>query len=81
MATHDITFTIPQKVVLAKDIEFEVKSNSKKIGTLLISKGNIEWVPANNKINKQRLTWEKFAKVMNGVGSEAKISKRAPADE
>jgi len=81
MATHDITFTIPQKVVLAKDIEFEVKSNSKKIGTLLISKGNIEWVPANNKINKQRLTWEKFAKVMNGVGSEAKISKRSPADE
>jgi hypothetical protein len=56
MATHAIAFTIPQKVVLAKDIKFEVKSDSKKIGSLLISKGNIEWVPASNKINKQHLT-------------------------
>ena len=81
MPKHDITFTIPQKVVLAKDIEFEVKSDSKKIGTLLISKGNIEWVPANNKINKQRLTWEKFSKVMDGLGSEEKISKRTSVKE
>ena len=30
MASHKVTFDIPQKVVLAKDIEFEVKSNNNK---------------------------------------------------
>ena len=58
MATHDVTFEIPQKVLLAKDMVFEVKSNGAKLGSLLISKGNIEWVPANHSVRKQRLTWD-----------------------
>lgn len=78
---HDIYFTIPQKVALSKDVEFEVVSKAKKLGTLLISKGNVEWVPVNNKINKHRLSWEKFAKVMVANGREVKISKRQPASE
>jgi hypothetical protein len=61
MASHTISFKLPEKLVLAKDVEFEVKSNGTKLGKLLVSQGNIEWVPANNSVKKKRLTWEKFA--------------------
>ena len=75
MAAHEISFEIPQKFVLAKDVEFEVKSDGSKLGKLLISKGNIEWIPANNSVNKCRLSWEKFAEVMLSEGKKAIIKK------
>lgn len=76
MATHDVSFEIPQKFVLSKDVKFEIKTNGSKLGELLISKGNIEWVPASNSVNKHRLSWEKFAKLMESEGSTKKITKK-----
>ena len=73
LATHDVSFEIPQKFVLAKDVVFEVKSDGAKLGSLLISKGNIEWVPANNSVKKRRLSWEKFAQLMESEGKVARI--------
>lgn len=73
MATHDVSFEIPQKFVLAKDVVFEVKSDGAKLGSLLISKGNIEWVPANNSVKKCRLSWEKLAQLMESEGKIARI--------
>lgn len=73
MATHDVSFEIPQKFVLAKDVVFEVKSNGAKLGSLLISKGNIEWIPTNNSVKKRRLSWEKFAQLMESEGKVARI--------
>jgi len=75
MATHDVSFEIPQKFVLSKDVTFEIKSDGAKLGELLISKGNIEWVPANNSVKKRRLTWERFASLMEKEGTEARIKK------
>lgn len=75
MATHDVSFEIPQKFVLAKDVEFDIKSNGSKIGTLLISKGNVEWIPASNSVKKRRLSWEKFAALMETQGKVARIKK------
>jgi hypothetical protein len=75
MASHDVSFTIPQKFILAKDAKFEVKSNGEKLGTLLISQGNIEWMPANNSVKKRRLSWEKFATLMETEGKVARINK------
>ena len=75
MATHDVSFEIPQKFVLAKDVQFEIKSDGSKLGTLLISKGNIEWIPANNSVKKCRLSWEKFAAMMERDGTVARIKK------
>lgn len=69
MASHEVSFTIPQKFVLSKDVVFEVKSNGSKLGELLISKGNIEWVPASNSVNKLRLSWERFGKLMEDEGN------------
>lgn len=75
MAHHEVSFAIPQKFVLAKDVEFEIKSNGKKLGTLLLSKGNVEWIPANNSVKKRRLTWEKFAALLETEGKLKRIKK------
>jgi hypothetical protein len=75
MANHDVSFKIPQKVVLAKDIELEIKSDGAMLGRLLISKGNVEWIPGGNVTNKYRLSWEKFALLMQAEGNVAKIKK------
>ncbi|MDO8208748.1 MAG: hypothetical protein Q7T38_13145 [Gallionella sp.] len=75
MASHDISFKIPQKFILSKDVEFEVKSNGAKLGTLLISQGNVEWIPANKSVNKRRISWEKFAALMEAEGKITRIKK------
>ena len=73
MARHEVSFKLPEKLVLAKDVEFDVKSNGSKLGTLLVSKGNIEWVPANNSVKKHRLKWEKFAELMETQGKTKRM--------
>ena len=75
MAMHNVSFTIPQKMVLAKDVVFEITSDGAKLGDLMISKGNIEWKPSGNSVNKRRMSWEKFAEVMEGAGRVARIKK------
>lgn len=73
MSRHDVAFAIPQKFVLSKDVEFDVKSDGAKLGTLLVSKGNIEWVPASNTVRKYRLSWEAFAELMESDGNLRKM--------
>lgn len=68
MPAHQISFKLPAKQILNKDVEFDIKSDGAKLGTLLVSQGNIEWVPANNSVKKKRLSWEKFALLMESRG-------------
>jgi len=42
---HEVRAKIDTKVVTGKDLEIVVKTSAEKLGTLLISKGNIEWLP------------------------------------
>ncbi len=67
MAKHDIYFTMPQKIVLNKDVEFEIYSNEVKSGTLKISKGSIKWVPVNRSYG-HHLSWEEFDELMQKEG-------------
>ncbi|MFT6735753.1 MAG: hypothetical protein ACJAS9_003967 [Polaribacter sp.] len=46
------------------DFEVVVKNNDGKLGTLLISKRNIEWMPKGNYVNKLRLSWSRFSDFM-----------------
>lgn len=66
---------INNKLILHKDVILEVKSNGKKLGTLLISKGNVEWLPSGNSVNKHRLSWAKFAALMEEQGKPVKANK------
>jgi len=77
MPTHDVTIEIPKKSIQATDIKFTVKSDGGMLGSLLVSKGNIEWIPANNSVRKRRLTWERFAQMMESEGRKARIKKKS----
>ncbi len=70
---HEVTMDLSTKFVLHKDVELEIKKDGRKLGTALISKGNIEWVPAKNSVNKKRLSWAKFAALMENEGKDVKI--------
>lgn len=73
MPKHDVALSLITEVVGRKDIEVKVKSDGSALGTLLISKGNVEWLPANHSVNKYRLSWERFAELMT---SEGRCSRR-----
>ena len=74
---HKIILEIPStRIVLHKDIEFEVYGNDGKLGTLLISKGNIEWMPSPKSVNKLRLTWAQFSALMAEQGKPVRASRK-----
>lgn len=70
---HQVTLDIATKFVLNKDVEIEIKKDNRKLGCALISKGNIEWLPAGNHVNKKRMSWTKFAELMNNEGTDVRI--------
>jgi hypothetical protein len=70
---HEVFLNLNEKIVLHKDVEVEVKADGAKLGTLLISKVNLEWLPVGNSVNKHRLTWKKFAALMETQGTPTKV--------
>lgn len=70
---HEVTLDISTKFVLNKDVKIEVKKDRKKLGAALVSKGNIEWVPSGNSVNKKRLSWTTFAQLMEEHGKDVRI--------
>lgn len=71
---HEVTLDIATKFVLHKDVKIYIKKDGKKLGTALVSKGNIEWVPSGNSVNKKRLSWAKFAELIQEHGKDVKIT-------
>lgn len=69
---HEVILEINNKFVLHKDVTVEVKTDHGKLGTLLISKGNIEWLPSGHSVNKRRLNWTAFADLMESQGKPVK---------
>ena len=78
---HQVTLDIATKFVLHRDVTIEIKSDGKKLGTLLISKGNIEWLPSRASVNKKRLTWAQFSKLMEGEGKTVRVRKRTSTEQ
>jgi hypothetical protein len=73
---HEVTAKLKTQLV-SKDLEITVKtSESGTLGTLLISKGNIEWIPKYHSVNKRRFTWDKFAEFMEKKGKKKKVKRR-----
>lgn len=73
---HEVTLDIATKFVLNKDVKIYVKTTEGKLGTVLVSKGNVEWIPSGNHVNKKRLSWTQFSELMETYGSDVKIKKR-----
>ena len=69
---HEVQARVDTKVVAHKDPEITIKSNGEKVGRLLISKGNIEWLPKGHSVNKRRMGWGRFAEIMEELGLPVK---------
>jgi hypothetical protein len=75
MAQHQVRARVDTKVIGPKDLAITVERNGKKLGTLLISKGNIKWLPKGNSINKKRVGWKRFSDLMETKGRSEKVRK------
>jgi hypothetical protein len=73
---HEVNATFHKKVVGNKDIEVNVKKDGSKLGTLLISKGNIEWLPSPKSVKRSRFSWRKFAAIMVSEGKPIRKKKQ-----
>ncbi|MBK6731399.1 MAG: hypothetical protein IPG60_10735 [Bacteroidetes bacterium] len=70
MPEHEIIANLPQVKIQNKDAEIEVKSDSKLLGTLLISRGSLAWRPSGFDTDKPfEMSWEKFDELMRKEGS------------
>jgi hypothetical protein len=76
---HEVNVRFHSQVVGHKDLEIDVKENGLKLGRLLISRGNIEWRPAWKSVKKHRLSWAKFAALMERRGRAVRSKKKTPA--
>jgi hypothetical protein len=63
MARHHVEIVQPPKRVLNSDFTFVVYSDGVKLGELLVSKGSVDWWPANRRTGIKK-TWEAFARLM-----------------
>lgn len=67
MPAHDIDVTVPAQTIKNKDMEVAIRADGKRYGRVRISKGSIDWVPANSDLPR-RLSWEQFARLMDDHG-------------
>jgi hypothetical protein len=65
MAKHDVHMRQTSQIVGNTDVSFEIFSDGEKIGELRISKGTIDWWPRSTKTRHARLSWERFASLMD----------------
>lgn len=63
MAVHDVKFSIPKRTLGKADVEFDVHRDSKKLGTLKISKGSLVWFPAGASYG-HKMGWKNFDELM-----------------
>ena len=64
MPKHKVKMTMTVPEMSKVDSEFIIYKDNKKLGTLKISKGGIEYVPSGNSINSHKKTWSEFRDLM-----------------
>lgn len=67
MAVHDVKFVVPERPLGNVDIEFEVKKDTKKAGTLKVSKGGVEWLPKDHTYG-YHLSWQQVDQLAREYG-------------
>ena len=60
---HDVSFSIPKRTLGRSDVEFDVKRDDVKLGTLKISKGTVVWFPSGTTYG-HKMGWKKFDELM-----------------
>jgi nitrogen fixation protein FixH len=67
MAKHDISFRLPARPIKNTDATFKVHSDDELLGTLKVSRGSLEWSPANAR-KGYHINWEDFNVLMQQEG-------------
>ncbi len=65
MAKHNVYVTLPNAELGKSDAVFTIYQDDKKLGTITISKGSIEWYP-NRAKQPYSLSWTQFDKMIKG---------------
>jgi len=63
MARHNVYFELPERELGKVDAKFSIYQNEDKLGEITISKGALEYYPAN-KQKPIRLYWSQFHRLM-----------------
>lgn len=63
MAIHDVSFSIPKRILGKSDVKFVVKQDGSVLGTLEISNGSIVWFPKKTSYG-YKMGWGKFDREM-----------------
>jgi len=66
---HDVTFTLPERDLGKADVEFRIKRDGSKHGTLKVSKGSVVWVPKDHSYG-YKMGWAGFADLMEQHGTK-----------
>ena len=64
---HKVTFSVPERTLGREAVEFVVEKDGVRFGTLLVSKGAVEWRPTN-KVYRRRMRWDRFDALMRESG-------------
>jgi hypothetical protein len=72
MATHEIKLKFPAHEAVNSDITVSVKSDDTLLGRIEISRGSIDWWPANKSKVHYKMSWESFQKLMESNGRQVK---------
>jgi hypothetical protein len=68
---HDVKFSLPERELGKADIEFKIKRDGQKVGTLKVSKGSVVWVPKDNTYG-YKMGWSQFDSIMQNNGTPEK---------
>jgi hypothetical protein len=69
MATHEISLNISRPIPVGNvDVEFAVRRNGRAFGKVKVSKGSIDWMPANKSKTDHWLGWSEFSGFMADHG-------------
>jgi hypothetical protein len=63
MAKHDVSFTLPERLLGKADVAFKIKRDGEIIGRLKVSNGSLVWVPRNATYG-YKIDWVKFDQLM-----------------
>jgi hypothetical protein len=63
MAKHNVYVNLPWRELGKVDAQFNIYQDEKKLGTITISKGSVEWYPKNSK-KPYKIGWSHFDKMI-----------------
>ena len=62
----------PSHEVVNNDVTIQVTSDDVLLGRIEVSKGSIDWWPANKSKNHYKMAWEAFQEMMETHGKHVK---------